>query len=55
MSDEIWERVWAKKLIISDYSLKYLDFINTLKTDLRNGSRILEAGCGTWPDAGPFL
>ena len=33
MSDEIWERVWAKKLIISDYSLKYLDFINTLKTD----------------------
>ncbi len=47
MSDEIWERVWAKKLIISDYSLKYLDFINTLKTDLRNGSRILEAGCGT--------
>lgn len=47
MSEEIWEKVWAKNLVISDYSLKYLDFINTLKTDLQHDSKILEAGCGT--------
>jgi len=47
MSDEIWGNVWAKKLIISDYSLKYIEFVNTLKTDLQSGSKILEAGCGT--------
>ena len=47
MSEEIWDKVWTKKLIISDYSLKYLEFIASVKANLRPGSKILEAGCGT--------
>jgi Methylase involved in ubiquinone/menaquinone biosynthesis len=47
MSEEVWEKVWAKKLIVSDYSLKYLEFANKINQDLPGGSRILEAGCGT--------
>jgi len=47
MSDEIWDKVWTKKLIISDYSIKYLEFINKIKKDLPDGSKIIEAGCGT--------
>jgi len=47
MGEEIWEKVWTKNLITSDYSLKYLDFIMEIETNLPEGSKILEAGCGT--------
>jgi len=47
MGEEIWEKVWTKNLITSDYSLKYLDFITEIEKDLSPGSKILEAGCGT--------
>jgi len=49
MGEEIWEKVWTKNLITSDYSLKYLDFIMEIETNLPEGSKILEAGCGTGP------
>ena len=55
MSEEIWEKVWAKNLVISDYSLKYLDFINTLKTDLQHDSKILESRMRYRPDSCPVL
>lgn len=47
MGEEIWEKVWTKNLITSDYSLKYLDFMGDIKKDIPSGSKILEAGCGT--------
>ncbi len=47
MGEEIWEKVWTKKLITSDYSLKYLDFMREIEKNLPWGSKILEAGCGT--------
>lgn len=47
MGEEIWEKVWAKNLITSDYSLKYLDFMQEIERTLPEKSRILEAGCGT--------
>jgi SAM-dependent methyltransferase len=47
MGDEIWEKIWKKNLITSDYSLKYLDFMTKIEQTLPVGSRVLEAGCGT--------
>jgi SAM-dependent methyltransferase len=47
MGEEIWEKVWTKKLITSDYSLKYLDFMQGIDESLAQGSLVLEAGCGT--------
>lgn len=47
MGEEIWEKVWTKKLITSDYSLKYLDFMQGIEKSLAQGSLVLEAGCGT--------
>ncbi|MDD1703887.1 MAG: class I SAM-dependent methyltransferase [Methanoregula sp.] len=47
MRDDTWEKVWTKNLITSDYSLKYLAFIEKTAKELAAGSKILEAGCGT--------
>jgi SAM-dependent methyltransferase len=47
MGEEVWEKVWTKHLITSDYSLKYLEFMEETGKSLAAGSRILEAGCGT--------
>jgi SAM-dependent methyltransferase len=47
MGEEIWEKVWTKNLITSDYSLKYLDFMQGIEKSLAQGSLVLEAGCGT--------
>jgi SAM-dependent methyltransferase len=47
MGEEIWEKVWTKNLITSDYSLKYLDFMQGIEASLAQGSTVLEAGCGT--------
>ena len=38
MGEEIWEKVWTKKLITSDYSLKYLDFMQGIEKSLAQGS-----------------
>jgi SAM-dependent methyltransferase len=47
VGEEIWDKIWRKNLITSDYSLKYLDFISEIEKDLKKDSKILEAGCGT--------
>jgi SAM-dependent methyltransferase len=47
MSEEIWEKVWNKPLITSDYSLKYLDFMEEVEKKLQKNAIVLEAGCGT--------
>ena len=47
MSEEIWERIWNKSLVTSDYSLKYLDFMETIEKKLPECATVLEAGCGT--------
>jgi ubiquinone/menaquinone biosynthesis C-methylase UbiE len=47
MGEEVWEKVWTKNLITSDYSLKYLDFMQGICQSLAKGSAVLEAGCGT--------
>ena len=47
MGQEVWEKVWTKNLIVSDYSLKYLDFMQEIELALPERSIVLEAGCGT--------
>lgn len=47
MSEEVWEKVWNKDLITSDYSLKYLEFMERLEKTLPQNSTVMEAGCGT--------
>lgn len=47
MAEDVWEKVWTKSLITSDYSLKYLDFLKYIDSDLKSGSKVIEAGCGT--------
>jgi SAM-dependent methyltransferase len=47
MNEDVWEKVWTKNLITSDYSLKYLEFMRNIERDLSADSKILEAGCGT--------
>ena len=47
MSEEIWETVWGKCLVTSDYSLKYLGFMAEIEKTLPNNATVLEAGCGT--------
>lgn len=47
MVEEVWEKVWRKNLIVSDYSLKYLDFMQGVEQALPKDSIVLEAGCGT--------
>jgi len=54
MEEEIWEKVWTKNLITSDYSLKYLDFMVKVEKDLPGGSKVLEAGCGTGQTLSPL-
>jgi SAM-dependent methyltransferase len=46
-ADEVWEKVWNKDLITSDYSLKYLAFMEQVEKSLPGGSTVAEAGCGT--------
>jgi SAM-dependent methyltransferase len=47
MSEEIWENVWNREHIKSDYSLKYIDFIKKFEASLPEGLNIIEVGCGT--------
>jgi SAM-dependent methyltransferase len=47
MSDDIWKRIWTKPLITSDYSLKYLRFMEIIEKALPDNATVLEAGCGT--------
>ena len=54
MGEEIWEKVWTKNLITSDYSLKYLDFMQGIDQSLDENSSVLEAGCGTGQTLAPL-
>jgi ubiquinone/menaquinone biosynthesis C-methylase UbiE len=47
MSEEVWEKVWTKPLITSDYSLKYLAFMEKIEKKLPDYAIVAEAGCGT--------
>jgi len=47
MSEEVWEKVWKKDLVTSDYSLKYLDFMAGIEKTLPDHATVVEAGCGT--------
>ncbi len=47
MSEEVWGKVWKKPLITSDYSLKYLDFMERFERTLPDHATVAEAGCGT--------
>ncbi|MFA4825948.1 MAG: class I SAM-dependent methyltransferase [Methanoregula sp.] len=54
MGQEVWEKVWTKNLIVSDYSLKYLDFMQEIELALPERSIVLEAGCGTGQTLSPL-
>lgn len=54
MGEEVWEKVWTKNLIASDYSLKYLDFMQGIELALPEGTTVLEAGCGTGQTLSPL-
>lgn len=47
MPGEVWEKVWTKPLITSDYSLKYLEFMERFEKTLPDHATVVEAGCGT--------
>ena len=47
MTEEVWEKVWNKRLITSDYSLKYLAFMEEFEKTLPDNAVVAEAGCGT--------
>lgn len=47
MSEEVWERIWKESLVVSDYSLKYLEFMEAVEKTLPDDATVLEAGCGT--------
>ncbi|UUX91326.1 class I SAM-dependent methyltransferase [Methanoplanus endosymbiosus] len=47
MSEEVWENVWNREHIRSDYSLKYIDFIKEFESSLPEKLNIIEVGCGT--------
>ncbi|WP_321505823.1 class I SAM-dependent methyltransferase [uncultured Methanoregula sp.] len=53
-AEEVWDKVWIKNLITSDYSLKYLAFMQDVERRLPKSSRVLEAGCGTGQTLGLF-
>ncbi|MCK9307197.1 MAG: class I SAM-dependent methyltransferase [Methanoculleus sp.] len=44
---ELWDRIWGKEQITSDYSIRYLDFMTEIERALPAGSTVCEAGCGT--------
>jgi len=44
---ELWDRIWSKNQITSDYSIRYLDFMRDIERSLPAGSTVCEAGCGT--------
>jgi len=44
---ELWDRIWSKNQITSDYSIRYLDFMRDIEQSLPAGSTVCEAGCGT--------
>lgn len=47
MPSEVWDRVWRKKKVVSDYSLKLYAFLDGISRQLKPHSRVLEAGCGS--------
>lgn len=44
---ELWDRIWSKNQITSDYSIRYLDFMRGIEQSLPARSTVCEAGCGT--------
>ncbi|HQC91432.1 MAG: class I SAM-dependent methyltransferase [Candidatus Methanoculleus thermohydrogenotrophicum] len=46
-SAELWDKIWSKSQITSDYSIRYLDFMTEIELSLQAGSVVCEAGCGT--------
>ncbi|MFY1643835.1 class I SAM-dependent methyltransferase [Methanoculleus bourgensis] len=44
---ELWDKIWKKDQIISDYSIRYLSFMTEIERALLAGSTVCEAGCGT--------
>lgn len=47
MKADVWDNVWGKDLIVSDYSLKYLSYISEIEKSLNPGSNVIEVGSGT--------
>jgi SAM-dependent methyltransferase len=47
MSEEVWDTLWGREHIKSDYSLKYIEFMQDFVSGFKPGSRIIEVGCGT--------
>jgi len=44
---ELWDKIWGKEQITSDYSIRYLDFMTEIERTLPPDSTVCEAGCGT--------
>lgn len=42
-----WDAIWSKPQITSDYSLKYISFMQEIGKQLPHHSRVIEVGCGT--------
>jgi len=42
-----WDDIWRNKKYITDFSLRWIDFLSRKKLGLRPGAKVLEAGCGS--------
>jgi SAM-dependent methyltransferase len=42
-----WDAIWSKPLITSDYSLKYLSFMEKIGYTFPTYAKVIEVGCGT--------
>ena len=47
-----WDTVWKEKKYITDFSLRWLEFLSSKAADLTEDARILEAGCGSGEGVG---
>jgi len=47
MDVDVWDGVWESCTVVSDYSLRYIEFMQGITQDLAPGAIVLETGCGT--------
>lgn len=47
MKNTKWDKVWKRKKVTSDYSLRLYDFLQSISKKIKPNSKVLEIGCGS--------
>jgi len=50
-----WDDIWKEKKYITDFSLRWLDFLSKRARPLPMGAKVLEAGCGSGEGISVFV